>query len=192
MKTEAEILKSLTDAFLQWRLPVTVCADGCTTRTDWPHPRYGTNLLTASEAEQMIREIVLPIIDQVDTTTIRQRDAAEDAANDLTSIILGEPIDWPDHEAKWDEAREAAHQQRFDAQWYPVAEMIPEDGKQVLLAWDYTKPNNAGVTYRTGAFWGTRGWKMSGNITPKIPPTHWREIPSLINPQTSLVGVAAK
>lgn len=60
MKTD--LVSKLTDAFLQWRLPKSVCADGCTTTTEWPHPRYGTNLLTAVEAEQMIREVVLPIV----------------------------------------------------------------------------------------------------------------------------------
>lgn len=63
MKTNTDdLVKKLTDAFLCWRLPKSVCADGCTTRTDWPHDRYGTNLLTAPEAEQMIREVVLPLI----------------------------------------------------------------------------------------------------------------------------------
>ena len=41
-----------------------------------------------------------------DTTTIDQRDRAEDAANRLTSEILGEPVDWSDHDAKWREALE--------------------------------------------------------------------------------------
>lgn len=39
-----------------------------------------------------------------ETTTIKQRDDAEEAADKLTSEILGEDIDWSDHAAKWDEA----------------------------------------------------------------------------------------
>ncbi len=42
-----ELVKALVDAFLQWHLPKSVCADGCTTTTEWPHARYGTNLLTS-------------------------------------------------------------------------------------------------------------------------------------------------
>lgn len=40
--------------------------------------------------------------------TIKQRDEAEEAADKLASRILGEPIDWPDHGAKWAEALEEA------------------------------------------------------------------------------------
>ena len=46
--------------------------------------------------------------DSMATTTINQRDRAEDAADKLASAILGEPIDWPDHDAKWSEALEEA------------------------------------------------------------------------------------
>ena len=46
--------------------------------------------------------------DSMATTTIDQRDRAEDAADKLASAILGEPIDWPDHDAKWSEALEEA------------------------------------------------------------------------------------
>lgn len=45
--------------------------------------------------------------DAEDPTTINQRDRAEDAADKLTSEILGEPIDWSDHSAKWEEALDA-------------------------------------------------------------------------------------
>lgn len=58
-----KLTKELVDAFLCWHLPKSVCADGCTTTTEWPHPRYGTNLLTSVEAEQMVREVVLPKLD---------------------------------------------------------------------------------------------------------------------------------
>lgn len=45
-----------------------------------------------------------PASDDDDLLTITQRDAAEEAANKMASLILGEPIDWSDHEAKWQEA----------------------------------------------------------------------------------------
>lgn len=38
---------------------------------------------------------------------IQQRDRAEAAADQLSSIILEEEIDWPDHAQKWEEALEA-------------------------------------------------------------------------------------
>ncbi len=40
--------------------------------------------------------------------TIEGRDRAEEAADKLTSRILGEPIDWSDHDAQWEEAIEEA------------------------------------------------------------------------------------
>lgn len=39
---------------------------------------------------------------------IDERDAAENAADKLASLVLGEPIDWSDHAAKWAEAIEQA------------------------------------------------------------------------------------
>lgn len=45
-------LSALVDRFLRWPLPKTVRADLCVTM-DYPHPRTGTNLLTADEARQM-------------------------------------------------------------------------------------------------------------------------------------------
>jgi hypothetical protein len=46
--------------------------------------------------------------DAIADNTVAQRDAAEEAADKLASLILGEPIDWPFHDAKWKEAIEAA------------------------------------------------------------------------------------
>jgi uncharacterized protein YbjQ (UPF0145 family) len=46
--------------------------------------------------------------DRMATTTINQRDRAEDAADKLASAILGEDIDWSDHDAKWAEALDEA------------------------------------------------------------------------------------
>ena len=46
--------KTLVDRFLTWPLPKTVAADLCATKPEYPHPRSGTNLLTAAEAEAML------------------------------------------------------------------------------------------------------------------------------------------
>lgn len=51
-------LDAMADRFLSWPLPASVCADGCTTNRDYPHPRSGTNLLTAVEARQMLEHVL--------------------------------------------------------------------------------------------------------------------------------------
>jgi hypothetical protein len=43
----------MVSRFLAWKLPATVCSDPCVTTSDYPH-RLGTNLLTATEAKEMI------------------------------------------------------------------------------------------------------------------------------------------
>jgi hypothetical protein len=51
-------IKALVNRFLAWPLPQTVCADGCATNSAYPFPRSGTNLLTADEAEVMMRYVL--------------------------------------------------------------------------------------------------------------------------------------
>lgn len=46
----------LVDRFLTWPLPESVCSDLCATERGYPH-RTGTNLLTATEARQMIEHL---------------------------------------------------------------------------------------------------------------------------------------
>lgn len=48
-----ELIKDLADKFCRWPLPPSVSADLCATKANHPH-RTGTNLLTHSEAAQMI------------------------------------------------------------------------------------------------------------------------------------------
>lgn len=79
--------------------------------------------------------------DAIADNTIAQRDAAEEAADKLASAVLGEPIDWSDHSAKWAEALEkaqaekarveglAAKMKAFVAENYP-----PNDKGQVDFA----------------------------------------------------------
>lgn len=52
------VTDEMVNRFLSWPLPATVCADLCTTRTDYPHQRVGTNLLTATEARQMLEHVL--------------------------------------------------------------------------------------------------------------------------------------
>jgi hypothetical protein len=55
--TEDQI-KALVDRFLAWPLPQSVCSDLCVTDRNYKFPRSGTNLLTASEAQQMIEHLL--------------------------------------------------------------------------------------------------------------------------------------
>lgn len=57
LSTEAMDFKALVDRFLAWPLPDSVCSDGCVTERGYPN-RSGTNLLTASEAEAMLRHVL--------------------------------------------------------------------------------------------------------------------------------------
>jgi len=50
-------IDQLVDKFLAWPLPESVCADLCATRYDGHH-RCGTNLLTATEAKQMLEYLL--------------------------------------------------------------------------------------------------------------------------------------
>lgn len=50
-------VKTLVDRFLSWPLPPSVCSDLCVTTQSYPH-RTGTNLLSAAEAETMLRHVL--------------------------------------------------------------------------------------------------------------------------------------
>lgn len=56
---QQRIVSRLVDKFLSWPLPETVCSDTCACTQGYPH-RTGTNLLSATEAEQMIRHLLGP------------------------------------------------------------------------------------------------------------------------------------
>jgi hypothetical protein len=61
---------------------------------------------TALLAEVEALRLKVAKADADDDALIRERDEAEDAADKLASLVLGEDIDWPDHQAKWAEAIE--------------------------------------------------------------------------------------
>ncbi len=105
-------MADIVNAFLKWPLPVSVCVDRCAMMPGEKN-RSGTNLLTCPETVGMVQEVVRPIVERLmaedgGMATINERDRAEDAADKLASAVLGEPIDWSDHEAKWAEALELA------------------------------------------------------------------------------------
>lgn len=55
---EKTVTEAMVNRFLSWPLPASVCSDLCVTRTDYPHSRIGTNLLTADEARQMLEHVL--------------------------------------------------------------------------------------------------------------------------------------
>ena len=55
--------KRMAEAFLRWPLPESVCADPCATKQQ--PGRSGTNLLSYIEAEQMMRDVVEPMLQEV-------------------------------------------------------------------------------------------------------------------------------
>jgi hypothetical protein len=48
----------LSERFLQWELPSSVCSDLCVTESGYKFPRYGTCLLNVTEARQMVDYIL--------------------------------------------------------------------------------------------------------------------------------------
>lgn len=55
-----EFVSRLVDRFLTWPMPDSVCADPCAAKQG--SGRIGTMLLTANEAEQMIRHLLKPTL----------------------------------------------------------------------------------------------------------------------------------
>ncbi len=51
-------LDRLASRFVAAPLPANVAADGCATDANYPHPRYGTNLLTAGQAKEVLRHVL--------------------------------------------------------------------------------------------------------------------------------------
>jgi hypothetical protein len=80
--------KRLAEAFLRWPLPESVCADLCATKQG--PSRVGTNLLSYTEAEQMMREVVEPEIASLQAMVIsltQSRDNWECAAKANDAVV---------------------------------------------------------------------------------------------------------
>jgi hypothetical protein len=56
MKTA--VTEEMVTRFLNWPLPASVCCDPCASMQNYPD-RIGTNLLTATEARQMLEHVLL-------------------------------------------------------------------------------------------------------------------------------------
>src|ERR1035437_6938948 len=53
-----EYMDKLVNRFLSWTLPKSVCSDTCVSDPNYQHARYGTNLLTADEAKEMLEHVL--------------------------------------------------------------------------------------------------------------------------------------
>ncbi len=77
--TTDHAMADIVNAFLKWPLPKSVCADGCATRSDYPHERSGTNLLNCPETVAMVQEVVRPTVERLiaeETANLREEIAA--------------------------------------------------------------------------------------------------------------------
>jgi hypothetical protein len=52
------MINKLVDKFLSWPLPKSVCSDLCVSDSNYKFPRYGTSLLSAEEAKQMLEYVL--------------------------------------------------------------------------------------------------------------------------------------
>lgn len=92
----ADTFKQLANRFCAWTLPADVCADPCATDASYPHPRHGTNLLTVSQAEQMLRYVLAGEADycayceQTDREADGTRESLARVANMLEQYGLAE------------------------------------------------------------------------------------------------------
>jgi len=71
----AATIDQLTNAFLQWPLPNSVCADLCATKQG--PGRVGTNLLSFAEAKQMFTALVAPVLAAKDAEIARLKEQEE-------------------------------------------------------------------------------------------------------------------
>lgn len=77
------VTDAMVDRFLSWPLPKSVCSDLCVTSQEYPHPRCGTNLLTAVEARQMLEHVLVAF---APSPPLRS---------------TPEPCSWADHRSSW-------------------------------------------------------------------------------------------
>lgn len=116
--------------------------------------------------------------------TIGQRDAAQDAADTMASLILGEEINWAYHDAKWREAIEkledsaAMQPAQVDVGWQPI-ESAPV-GKTLVLWADISMPDLPNWRMATGWLGYDGVWEWDGTRLDKeyhLKPTHWQPMP---------------
>jgi len=95
-------IDGLVDKFLRWPLPESVCSDPCASMHGYPN-RVGTNLLTATEAKQMIEYLLSDSNPWVTEWTARVPRYALVAKADgayTREAADGEYVKWSDHLAR--------------------------------------------------------------------------------------------
>jgi hypothetical protein len=55
---ERKVPDAMVDRFLSWPLPRSVCSDTCCSDSKYQFPRYGTSLLSATEARAMLEHVL--------------------------------------------------------------------------------------------------------------------------------------
>ena len=50
--------QKLAEIFCGTELPKGVCSDGCASMPDYPHPRYGTHLISVTQAKEMFDAVL--------------------------------------------------------------------------------------------------------------------------------------
>lgn len=81
IKQSAYPIETMVNRFLSWQLPESVCADLCATTPK--EGRYGTNLLSASEAKEMIEHLLgvkIQIEESVTNDTVIVKGGSHDDA----------------------------------------------------------------------------------------------------------------
>ncbi len=89
-----KVTDEMVDRFLSWPLPKSVCADGCATHPDYPHPRSGTNLLTAIEARAMLEHVMS---DKASPSAGEDSERLKEALRQVKAFVVGEKTpNWHD------------------------------------------------------------------------------------------------
>lgn len=91
MSVQPNTLKKLVDLFLAWQLPASVCSDEiCTKHSIYTgRIRYGTNLLTASEAAQMFEHVLASFSDPFPSSHV----TADGHAIPVAEVMESKPFD---------------------------------------------------------------------------------------------------
>lgn len=102
-------LKELTDKFLAWNLPDSVCSDLCVTTSRWSMrhttPRTGTNLLNADDARSMVGDVFGPHLWRVVQERERHRAASDANMRERCARVANKIGGWC-KDALWREACE--------------------------------------------------------------------------------------
>jgi hypothetical protein len=113
-----------------------------TARVALQHFRYHCQESARSEISGDAGSIELYREEEAHARTVDQRDRAQDAADEMASLILGDNIDWAFHDAKWAEAIEKlqdATKREYRKEEHPWAQFLHARMKCIHLYLDKGK-----------------------------------------------------